>query len=93
MVWYFVEHSESFDPDGFEKYVRTALLSQAGPEEGLALLAEVEKIAEDRKQAATVAAKKSFISAEGAGACPMLRSPRQMPSGVFSTRSSQAERC
>jgi hypothetical protein len=68
MVWYFVEHSESFDPVGFEGYVRTALLPSAGPEEGKALLAEVEKIAKDRQLSATPVTKKSFISAEGVGA-------------------------
>ena len=68
MVWYFVEHSESFDPEGFEKYVRAALLPQAGPEEGKALLAEVDRIANDRKVSAAPVGKKSFISAEGVGA-------------------------
>jgi hypothetical protein len=68
MVWYFVEHSENFDPAGFEEYVRAALLPGVGPEEGKALLAEVARIVEDRKKSVTIATKKSFISAEGVGA-------------------------
>jgi hypothetical protein len=68
LVWYFVEHSDAFDAEGFDTYVRAALLPQVGSEEGKALMAEVQQIMEDRERARSAPPRKSFLSPEGVGA-------------------------
>jgi hypothetical protein len=77
MVRYFIENSEGFDAEAFEKYVRTAMIPNVGPEEGKALLAEAESIVEERRVANKPATKKSFISAEGVGAWLKQRKERE----------------
>ena len=67
MIWYFVEHSDVFDTQGFEKYVRVAQRPRVRSRMGEALLAEVKALAEAQGKAHWPIGQMSFLSAQGVG--------------------------